>query len=533
MPPAVELWGAPASPGVASGPLVRVRAAAGPARIAGAPGQERQALKAAIRQAIAGLNALIAKIGEEGGDIVAFQIAMLEDDELSRPALEAIEQGTPADTAWRTAVDAQVADYEASGDDYFRARSADLCDLRDRVIAHLASSESVTVPAGAVLVGEDVAPSRFLETDWKRGGGIVLTGGSSSSHVAILARARGVPMVVALGNADFGGHGEALVDGASGRVVLSPDDETIARFATIMQAAGEQARREAAYLNRPAMTADGTPVSVLVNVAGPADLAGIDPSTCDGIGLMRTEFLFRDGAEMPDEEAQYRAYRQLLEWAGDKPVTIRTLDAGGDKPIAGLTPVNEANTFLGLRGIRLSLLREDVFRPQLRALARAAVHGHLKVMWPMVTVPGEIDRAAALFEEELAALAAAGIACARPKLGMMVEVPAPAIAPDLYGAAEFFSIGSNDLIQYVAAAARDNGSVAALAGDVMPVIERLIAGIAAYGRDAGIEVSLCGELAGETAHIPALLRSGLASLSVAPAALARVKAAVAGVNLGA
>jgi len=533
MPRMVELWGSPASPGIATGPLVRVGGPAPATRVAGAPGQERQALKAAIRQAIAGLNALVARSGEEGGEIVAFQIAMLEDEELSRPAWTAIEAGTPADEAWRAAVDEQVADYEAGEDDYFRARAEDLRDLRDRVIAHLAGGDNTTVPVGAVLVGEEVTPSRFLETDWTSGGGIVLTGGSPSSHVAILARARGVPMVVALGEADFVAHGAALVDGASGRVVLSPDDETVARFAVIVREAGERARREADYLQRPATTADGTPVAVLINVTGPDDVAGIDAATCDGIGLMRTEFLFRDGSALPDEEAQYQVYRRLLDWADGRPVTIRTLDAGGDKPIAGLTPVDEANTFLGLRGIRLSLRREDVFRPQLRALARAAVHGDLKVMWPMVTVPGELDRAAALFEDELAALTAAGIACARPRLGMMVEVPAPAIAPDLYGAAEFFSIGSNDLIQYVAAAARDNSAVAPLSGDVMPVIERLIARVASYGRERGIEVSLCGELAGEPAHIPALLRAGLRSLSVAPAALARVKAAIAGVGAGA
>lgn len=293
---------------------------------------------------------------------------------------------------------------------HFRARTADLRDLRDRAISHLTSDEIQAVPAGAVLVGEDVTPSRFLETDWKHGGGIVLTEGSSSSHVAILARARGVPMVVAVGEADFGGHDAALVDGASGRVVLSPDDETIARFAVIAREADERARREAEYLNRPAATADGTPVAVLINVAGADDTALIDRQACDGIRLMRTEFLFRDGAALPDEETQYRVYRQLLKWADDRPVTNRTLDAGGDKPVAGLTPKDEANTFLGVRGTRLSFLREDVFRPQLRALARAAVHGNLKVMWPMVTAPSELDRAAALFEAELAALAAAGIA---------------------------------------------------------------------------------------------------------------------------
>jgi phosphotransferase system enzyme I (PtsI) len=264
----------------------------------------------------------------------------------------------------------------------------------------------------------------------------------------------------------------------------------------------------------------------MVNVADPRETEAIDIAHCDGIGLMRTEFLFRDGHRLPDEEEQYRAYRRLLEWAGDKPVTVRTLDAGGDKPIAGLTPENETNSFLGIRGLRLSLTRPEVFRVQLRALGRAAVHGNLKVMWPMVTVPEEFTAAAAIFEEELAAMCGQGIACLRPALGMMVEVPFPALLPELFPMAEFFSIGSNDLTQYLAAAARDNPAVSGLADSAYPAVVLLIGRLAEFAAARGVELSICGDLASDVEKVPDLLAHGLGSLSVAPAALARVKAAV-------
>jgi phosphotransferase system enzyme I (PtsI) len=264
-----------------------------------------------------------------------------------------------------------------------------------------------------------------------------------------------------------------------------------------------------------------------VNIASVEELASIDAASCDGIGLMRSEFLFRDGAELPDEERQYRAYRALLEWAEDRPVTVRTLDIGGDKPVAGLTPGAEKNPFLGLRGVRLTLARPDVFRVQLRALARAAVHGKLKIMLPMVTVPEEIGKSAALLVQSVEELKSEGVACALPPIGIMVEVPAVAVAPELFTAAGFFSIGSNDLTQYVTAASRDEPSVASLNDPAHPAVARLIATVAAFGRERGIPVSLCGDMASEPKHLLLLMEAGITSLSVAPAALARVKAAIA------
>jgi phosphotransferase system enzyme I (PtsI) len=276
------------------------------------------------------------------------------------------------------------------------------------------------------------------------------------------------------------------------------------------------------------VTKAGTAVRVQVNIADPSDVDGIDVSACDGVGLMRTEFLF--GKTLPDEETQYRAYRKVLEWAGDRPVTIRTVDAGGDKPVPGLT-VGETNPFLGLRGIRLSLARPEVFRVQIRALLRAAVHGNLKVMFPMIAVADEYERAAALFSEEQAGLAERGVMQRMPPLGIMVEVPSAAIAPEAFADVAFFSIGSNDLTQYVMAAARDNASVAHLNSVGHAAVLRLIASVAAFGQEKRIPVSLCGDAGGDPAAIPALIEAGLRDLSVAPAQLAMAKAAIADVSI--
>jgi len=533
MPRPLELTGHGASPGVATGPLCWLDLPERTVRVAGDPAFEAAALIEAIERSIADLATLTEAAAEDAAGMIAFQIAMLEDDALREPALASIAAGEAADAAWTSELGLQMVEYHTAEDEYFRARASDLKDIRDRVLRHLTGSAEEERPTGAILAGEDVSPTLFLETDWSQGGGIVLTGGSINSHVAILARARGVPMVVGVGPVEPDGHLEAIVNGTRGHVVLSPDEA--ARLRGDEEGLAERAAAEAAriYLDRSAATVDGVAIRVLINVAGPADVEAVDPATCDGIGLMRTEFLFRDGEAFPDEDTQYQAYRRLLEWAGEKPVTVRTLDIGGDKPIRGLTVEGEANTFLGVRGLRLSLRRPDVFRVQLRALARAAAHGNLKVMWPMVTAPDELEIARRLFEEELAGLHARGVEARRPPLGMMVEVPAPAITPERFAAAEFFSIGSNDLTQYVAAASRDSADLSRLGSESFPAVLRLIEGLAAFGRKGGIEVSICGDLAGDPSAIPALLRAGLRSLSVAPAALARVKASIAHIDLGA
>ena len=523
----LRLTGTPASGGYAEGPIFCLDNAAASYAPKGSAAAETKALKAAIEAASEQLTKLAAASTGEAADMLEFQLAMLADDSLSNPAFESIRTGATADNAWHDALAGEIAGYEAADDEYFRARAADLKDIRQQVLDALTSAGDRIAPPGAILFGEDIAPTRFLATDWSAGGGIALSKGSSASHVAMLARSRGVPMVVGLGS---GGAkdavGLALLDAEHGGIVLQPTARDIEGFRRSSKAYGERRRRAEDGVMKPAITENGVPVRVLVNVADPADVDSIDLASCDGVGLMRTEFLF--GKSLPDEETQYRAYRKVLEWADGKPVTIRTIDAGGDKPVPGFT-VEEGNPFLGLRGIRLSLARPEVFRVQIRALLRAAPHGNLKVMFPMIAVPEEYSRAVGLFAEESAGLANAGTAHAMPPLGIMVEVPSVAIAPELFAKVAFFSIGSNDLTQYVMAAARDNTSVAALNSVTNPAVMRLIASIAEFGRLHDIPVSLCGDAGGDPDAIPHLLRAGLRDLSVAPAQLALAKAAIAGV----
>jgi phosphotransferase system enzyme I (PtsI) len=528
----IHLTGRAASPGLAIGPVTVLTVAVERRGTTGDPAQEAAALKAAIEGATAELAELIEAEQDEAADILEFQVAMLEDDALAEGAFDAISAGTPADQAWRAVLDAEIAGYRSAEDEYFRARTADLVDIRDRVLMRLNGTEkSAAIAGGSIVASDDISPSIFLAADWRRGGGIVLAAGSSSSHVAMLARARGTPMVVGVGPLSWQGRPPALalVDGDAGTVIFDPEPETRSLFEHRMKAAHAACAVADADRVKPAITADGRRITVLLNIAAPEDLADLDPAICDGIGLVRTEFLFEAALGLPDEETQYGVYRRILDWAEGRPVTIRTLDAGGDKPIPGLTIDGESNPFLGLRGIRLSLARPEVFCLQLRALARAAVHGTLKVMLPMVAVPSELDRARELLDAEIAALRAKGIACARPLLGIMVEVPAAALCAEDFDAG-FYSIGSNDLAQYTMAAARDIGAVADLNDTGNPAVLALIARTVEAGRARGVEVSLCGDAAADTRLTKALLATGLTTLSVSPLAVARLKATIAAVN---
>jgi phosphotransferase system enzyme I (PtsI) len=529
--PEVRHRGRPAAPGFAAGPVIALARVMVVRRAGGDPAAEAAALRAAMSTAAAELAALAAGAADDAAGILGFQIALLEDDALSAPAFAAIANGAPADVAWRDALDEEIAGYRAAEDETFRARAADLCDLRERVLTQLDGAAVATpIALGSIVAARDLPPSRFLAIDWRAGGAVLLSEGSRNSHVAMLARARGVPMIVGLGIDPCRLAGEALVDATGGELVLDPAPATRAAFEARRRSHEIGAAAAASRAGEPAATADGIAVAVHINVADPDELASLSPAICDGIGLVRTEFLFA-GEGLPDEETQYRVYRRLTEWAAGKPVTIRTLDAGGDKPVAGLTAVGESNPFLGMRGIRLSLARPEVFAVQLRALARAACHGALRIMLPMVTVPEELEAARALLDVTVAALKAAGVPVTRPPIGIMVEVPAAALAIERFDAA-FFSIGSNDLTQYVTAAGRDIAAVADLANPLNPAVLRLIRMVAEHGRACGREVSLCGDAGGDPEAVGALLAAGLRSLSVAPAALAATKAAIGQIDLG-
>ena len=526
-----RIAGRAASPGIALGPLFAVTTGTRERTASGAPESEADALRLAIRAARAELKDLIDRSTGDAPEILEFQIALLDDDALAEPAFAAIVAGCAADGAWLDAMQAEIAGYEASDDEYFRARAADLYDLRDRVLAHLTGTEiEAAVPLGAIVVAVDLAPSRFLGIDWSGGGALVLTAGSTTSHVAMLARSRGIPAVMGLGVDLDELFGDALVDAHRGVLIVNPGPVARAQFAKDAKANATARALAAAVATRPGMTADGTPIRVMLNISDPRELSDLDPSICDGIGLVRTELLFHDRHGLPGEEQQYSVYRRIAEWARGRPVTIRTLDAGGDKPIPGLTPARESNPFLGVRGLRLSLARPEVFRTQLRALARAAMHGDVKIMLPMVTQPHELAVVRGILDAEVAALTAAGVPARRASLGIMIEVPAAAIAADQFDA-DFFSIGSNDLTQYVAAAGRDIGAVADLADPIQPAMLRLYRCVVEAARRRQIEVSLCGDAGGDPRAIPALLATGLRSLSMAPALVGDAKRAVGSIDL--
>jgi phosphotransferase system enzyme I (PtsI) len=529
----LRLIGRSASAGFAVGPIALLSRFNVMVRKGGEPAAEAAALRDAIATALEHLSQLAAHAKSDGADILAFQIAMLEDETLAAPAFAAISEGASADRAWRTALDAEIGGYDNAEDEHFRARANDLRDICERVLSALSGEVTEpSAPSGAIVIGEDLTPSRFLATDWGAGGGIALTRGSASGHVATLARARGVPMIIGLDLdlGSIGGRGEALIDGESATLYLHPTPTTRKSFAARARTSDRARESAEIFRMRPALTADGTPIAVHINIADLIEIETLDSGSCDGIGLVRTEFLFHGKDKLPDEEDQYLAYRRLAEWSRGKSVTIRTLDAGADKPIPGLTIAGESNPFLGMRGVRLSLAKPEPFRVQLRALCRAAVHGAIEVMLPMITVPSELALARRILDEEWAALKAAGIACRRPPLGIMVEVPAAAIAIDAFDAA-FYSIGSNDLTQYVMAAARDLDTVAALNDPVNPAVLRLITQVTAHGVATGRKVSLCGDAGGEPKLVKALLNAGLRALSVAPVAIARTKQAIAAVDL--
>lgn len=526
----LRLTGRPASPGFAEGHPFRLPDRQTAQHTKGSPLEEAQALRKAIAASISHLSDLVTGLESDAAEMIGFQIAMLEDDALAEQAFIDIDAGHSALDAWFNAIEAELQNYRNAEDEYFRARSADLEDMRELVTERLSGFASLSIPEGAIIFARDFLPSRFLSVDWSKGGAILLSEGSSTSHVAMLARTRGVPMIVGLGEIPQT-DATVIVDGGLGEAIISPDQTTRSAYRERISRAEADAMAAANVANRPAITRDGVPVSIYINIADPAELDQIDKTLCDGIGLVRTEFLFGAGPDLPDEETQYKIYRRILEWADGRPVTIRTLDAGGDKPIAGLTQDGESNPFLGIRGLRLSLARPDVFRVQLRALARAAKHGVLKVMAPMVTAPDEYSEFTRLMDDEVASLRQAGIYVDRPALGMMVEVPAAAIAIDCFDA-DFFSIGSNDLTQYVTAAGRDNGAVADLADPSHPAMLRLFKSLSEYGIVSGREVSICGDAAGDMVHIPNLLSSGLRTLSVAPTLVGRVKLAISRLNSG-
>jgi phosphocarrier protein FPr len=520
-----QLAGIPASAGIAIGPLLQVRPAAveAAARTVDDPEAERQRLLAAVRGAQEEIRAAYewakARIGENEAGIFDAELLFLEDPEVLGGASRTIlEERTSAETAWQAAI----------GKIGGQLGRLDVADAAARVLRRLSglAAGSLTPASPAILAAHDLTPSEVKELDPAVVLGLCLETGSASAHSVILARALGIPVVAGLGPAiaALAAGTTVAIDGEQGSVWVSPGPERThtlhaRREAWLAARAAAQSER-----HKPAATRDGRRIRVLANISGIAEAREAVALGAEGVGVLRTEFLFLGRATAPEEEEQFAAYRAIAEALGGRPLTVRTLDVGGDKRLPYIETGEESNPFLGWRGIRVTLSRPDLLKTQLRAILRAG-HGHpVEILLPMVSSVAELRQARRILREVESEIQPAR----ETKLGVMIEVPAAvAVADRLAREASFFSIGTNDLIQYVMAADRTNARVAPMADPFQPAVLRMIQQALDAARGAGIPAALCGELAADPLATPLLLGLGLEEFSVSAPLIPEVKQAIA------
>jgi phosphoenolpyruvate-protein phosphotransferase/dihydroxyacetone kinase phosphotransfer subunit len=532
-----ELRGVPASAGIAIGTLQFLEEAdltVSDAE-AGDPAEELQALELAVTAARRDLEQLRdqtrTRSGSYEAEIVDADLLFLEDPELLEPTRAAItERRLTAARAWSEVSLRLGESWDRLEDPTMRLRAADLAGVSRRVLHRLLGRPAPVLRRRGILVARDLAPTDTAALDPARVMGIATAGGGPTSHSAILARALGIPAVVGLGDAllAMAPGQSALLDGGRGTLVLDPPAELVRRARAQAREEQRRAARAAAAAHQPAVTRDGVVIEVAANVGGAEEASRAVEAGADGVGLLRTEFLFMEAGSLPGEEAQERIYSEIATRLEGRPLTIRTLDVGADKPLPYLRSVHEDNPALGLRGIRLGLAQPEVLIAQLRAVVATARRSPVRVMFPMVSSAGEVDAARALLTE------AAGAEPVSLEVGVMVEIPSAALsAARLAERVDFFSLGTNDLSQYTLAADRGNAEVAALADAFHPATLRLIAATVRAARARGRWVGVCGELAGQIEAVPLLIGLGVRELSVAVPAVARIKEAVCAADSGA
>ncbi len=476
--------------------------------------------------------------GHEEAAIFEVQDQILEDRELLREVDAYIRQNHTAEKAFDLVMLEWRQHFARSAAPMVRERVGDLTDVHIRVLSvlmDLPDHDPVDVPKGtnAILVTHDLTPSLTVQLDRDAIAGIATDLGTRTSHVAILARSLGIPAVVGLRDATtrLRGQETVVLDGTSGLVIVNPSAADIASYRTRAAVQAEDAAELLRLVAAVPVTTDGVRITLRANVDLPEEAEQAARSTAEGVGLMRTEFLVVGRAAMPDEDEQYRAYRRVLEAFLGQPVTIRTYDVGGDKlPVGGFP--TEANPFLGWRAIRMCLDEADLFKVQLRALLRAARHGTLRIMLPLVVTLDEVRAARALLDEAADELERRGVPFERDvPLGIMVETPAAAVAADtLAGDVAFFSIGTNDLVQYTLAVDRGNANLVSRFTPLHPAVLRLIHRIVQVGREYSLDVAVCGEMASEPLMAFALIGLGLRELSVNPRSVPLVKRIVRGIS---
>ncbi len=471
-------------------------------------------------------------MGSDEASIFEAHLLLLQDPMILEEVTSTInEERVTAEWAFHMVVEKFGKMLSAVDDEYLRSRAADLRDVSARVLDNLAGRADpdmlrhLTEPC--LIISHDLSPSQTALLDKKMVVGFATDIGSRTSHTAIMARSLRIPAVVGLQTiSETLVTGEyALLDGYNGLVVINPTDQTLFEYGQLVrkQVALEEKLRDT--LQQPAVTLDGIRVTLSANVEQASDTEAVLASGADGVGLFRTEYLFINRETLPTEDEQYESYRTVAAALKPAPVVIRTLDLGGDKFLSQLQVPSEMNPFLGWRAIRFCLEERDIFRAQLRAILRASAEGNVKMMYPMISGIAELEQANALVEECKTELHAAGIAFdANLEIGVMIEIPSAVLAADaLARRVKFFSIGTNDLIQYSLAVDRLNEKIAHLYQPTHPAIVKLIKLTADAGRRQGLWVGVCGEMAGDPLLTPLLLGLGVTELSVAPAIVPHIK----------
>lgn len=531
--------GLSASPGIAIGearhfrpPQVEV-----PDLPASDPEEEWAALQGALSAARLEISASREAVRRRAGDYEAAifdaHLLFLEDEALLGPARRAIlNEGRNAAFAWQQAVEEAGREFEALEDEYLRARGEDLRAVGRQVLLRLLGQEAPLprLVEPGILVARDLTPADTAALDPSLVRGIATAYGSATSHSAILARSLGVPAVVGLGDELVRLEESALliVDGETGTVLPQPSPEVVGEYQRRRREWEEGRRAARATAGLPGVTRDGHRVEIAANLGSPDEADEAVAAGAEGVGLLRTEFLFLDRATMPNEEEQFLAYLEVAERMENRPVILRTLDVGGDKPLSYLPQAEEANPFLGRRGVRLTLSVPELLTTQLRAALRVAARHPLKLMFPMVTTLEEFRAARRLAEQAAEALRQEGLAVPdRLEVGVMVETPAVAVLADRFAPeVDFFSIGSNDLTQYTFAAERGNPWVASLADHFHPGLLRLVRQVVQAAEAHGRWVGVCGELAGDPKAAGLLVGLGVRELSMAPSSIPLVKASL-------
>jgi len=486
------------------------------------------------RQELLALRERVAKEASKDEAAVFEAHAMIvEDSSLTIKVEESLRQGWNAEVAWIEAVEFFADQMACIPDPTLQARAADIRDVGQRVLRILTGCNTVDqihLTTLSVMIADDLTPSETAGMDKSKVAAFCTAQGGPTSHTAILAKALGIPAIVGLGNGimEIPDGTLCLVNGSSGELVTSPDETALTDFRKKQSAALSRAGEELSHAKEPAVTKDGRTVEIVANIGGTQDAVKALENGAEGVGLFRTEFLFLKRSVPPTEETQYQAYRQALEIMGDRPVIIRTLDAGGDKDIPYLDRGNEANPFLGWRAIRVCLDMPEMFNTQLRALLRASYGHNLRIMFPMIATIEEVRAARAMLADAVNQLHEEEIPIADNfKVGIMVEIPAAVVMADqLAKEVDFFSIGTNDLTQYSMAAERTNERVAHFGDACHPAVLRQIARVIQVSHSSGIWTGVCGELAGDTDAAPILLGLGLDEFSMSSYSIPTIKAEI-------